>query len=171
MMVAVVCTMNIMMLSVAKYTGFFTGMSLEVKNMIHLAEFILTTPVLFFSGFVFYKGAYFGLKNRIVNMDLLVSSGATMTYVYSLFVLFGAKGESYFDSVAMIITFVLVGKYLEVIGKKSAIDTLDKIKSTLPLEAIVVKDGKKETKALNLVQVGDLLNLKLEKKFQSMEKL
>ena len=164
MMVAVVCTMNIMMLSVAKYTGFFTGMSLEVKNMIHLAEFILATPVLFFSGFVFYKGAYFGLKNRIVNMDLLVSSGATMTYVYSLFVLFGAKGESYFDSVAMIITFVLVGKYLEVIGKKSAIDTLDKIKSTLPLEAIVVKDGKKETKALNLVQVGDLIELKIGEK-------
>ncbi|MCT7522120.1 heavy metal translocating P-type ATPase [Aliarcobacter cryaerophilus] len=164
MMVAVVCTMNIMMLSVAKYTGFFTGMSLEVKNMIHLAEFILTTPVLFFSGFVFYKGAYFGLKNRIVNMDLLVSSGATMTYVYSLFVLFGAKGESYFDSVAMIITFVLVGKYLEVIGKKSAIDTLDKIKSTLPLEAIVVKDGKKETKALNLVEVGDFIELKIGEK-------
>ena len=164
MMVAVVCTMNIMMLSVAKYTGFFTGMSLEVKNMIHLAEFILATPVLFFSGFVFYKGAYFGLKNRIVNMDLLVSSGATMTYVYSLFVLFGAKGESYFDSVAMIITFVLVGKYLEVIGKKSAIDTLDKIKSTLPLEAIVVKDGKKETKALNLVEVGDIIELKIGEK-------
>ncbi|MGJ0358555.1 heavy metal translocating P-type ATPase [Aliarcobacter cryaerophilus] len=163
-MVAVVCTMNIMMLSVAKYTGFFTGMSIEVKNMIHLAEFILATPVLFFSGFVFYKGAYFGFKNRIVNMDLLVSSGATMTYVYSLFVLFGAKGESYFDSVAMIITFVLVGKYLEVIGKKSAIDTLDKIKSTLPLEAIVVKDGKKETKALNLVQVGDLIELKIGEK-------
>ena len=81
-------------------------------------------------------------------MDLLVSSGATMTYVYSLFVLFGAKGESYFDSVAMIITFVLVGKYLEVIGKKSAIDTLDKIKSTLPLEAIVVKDGKKKRQKL-----------------------
>ena len=163
-MVAVVCTMNIMMLSVAKYTGFFTGMSIEVKNMIHLAEFILATPVLFFSGFVFYKGAYFGLKNRIVNMDLLVSSGATMTYVYSLFVLFGAKGESYFDSVAMIITFVLVGKYLEVIGKKSAIDTLDKIKSTLPLEAIVVKDGKKETKALNLVEVGDFIELKIGEK-------
>ena len=64
----------------------------------------------------------------------------------------------------MIITFVLVGKYLEVIGKKSAIDTLDKIKSTLPLEAIVVKDGKKETKALNLVQVGDLIELKIGEK-------
>ncbi len=164
MMVAVVCTMNIMMLSVAKYTGFFTGMSSQVKEMIHLAEFILTTPVLFYSGFVFYKGAYFGLKNRMVNMDLLVSTGASLTYIYSLTVLFGAKGESYFDSVAMIITFVLVGKYLEVIGKKSAVDTLDKIKSTLPLEAVVLKDGKKFIKALNLIEIGDIIELKIGEK-------
>jgi Cu+-exporting ATPase len=45
---------------------------LEVKNMIHIAEFILSTPVLFYSGLVFYKGAYFGLKNRMLNMDFLV---------------------------------------------------------------------------------------------------
>ena len=163
-MVAVVCTMNIMMLSVAKYTGFFTGMSHEVKQMIHFAEFLLTTPVLFFSGFVFYKGAYFGIKNRMVNMDLLVSTGATMTYIYSLTVLLGAKGESYFDSVSMIITFVLVGKYLEVIGKKSAVDTLDKIKSTLPLEALVIKDDKKETKALNTIKIGDVIEIKIGEK-------
>ncbi|OCL92285.1 heavy metal translocating P-type ATPase [Aliarcobacter thereius] len=163
-MVAVVCTMNIMMLSVGKYTGFFTGMSNDVKDMIHFAEFILTTPVLFYSGFVFYKGAYYGIKNRIVNMDLLVSTGASLTYLYSLSVLFGAKGESYFDSVAMIITFVLIGKYLEVIGKKSAIDTLDKIKSTLPLEATVVKDGIKEIKALNEIEIGDIVEIKIGEK-------
>ncbi|OCL94619.1 heavy metal translocating P-type ATPase [Aliarcobacter thereius] len=163
-MVAVVCTMNIMMLSVGKYTGFFTGMSNDVKDMIHFAEFILTTPVLFYSGFVFYKGAYYGIKNRIVNMDLLVSTGASLTYLYSLSVLFGAKGESYFDSVAMIITFVLIGKYLEVIGKKSAIDTLDKIKSTLPLETTVVKDGIKEIKALNEIEIGDIVEIKIGEK-------
>ena len=109
MMVAVIASMNIMMLSVAKYTGFFTGISAEVKHMIHIGEFLLSTPVLFYSGWIFYKGAYYGLKNRMLNMDFLVSFGATLTYIYSLFILFGAKGESYFDSVAMIITFVLVG--------------------------------------------------------------
>lgn len=160
-MVAVVCTMNIMMLSVAKYTGFFTGMSSEVRHMIHLAEFILSTPVLFYSGFVFFKGAFFGLRNHIVNMDLLVSTGATLTYIYSLSVLFGAKGESYFDSVAMIITFVLVGKYLEVIGKKSAVDTLDKIKSTLPLEATIILNGQREVRALNSLNIGDIIELKI----------
>ncbi|MFK2823078.1 heavy metal translocating P-type ATPase [Arcobacter sp. YIC-80] len=160
MMVAVVGSMNIMMLGVAKYTGFFTGMSDEVKWMVHLGEFLLSTPVLFYSGWVFFKGAYYGLKNRVLNMDFLVASGATLTYIYSLFILFGAKGESYFDSVAMIITFVLVGKYLEVIGKKSAVDTLDKIKSTLPLEAVVIKDGKRESISLNSINIGDIVEIK-----------
>ena len=164
MMVAVIASMNIMMLSVAKYTGFFTGISEEVKNMIHIGEFILSTPVLFYSGWIFYKGAYFGLKNRMLTMDFLVASGATLTYIYSMFILFGAKGESYFDSVAMIITFVLVGKYLEVIGKKSAIDTLDKIKSSIPLEATVVFNDSRKMVALNSLNIGDIIELRAGEK-------
>ena len=164
MMVAVIASMNIMMLSVAKYTGFFTGISNEVKHMIHIGEFLLSTPVLFYSGWIFYKGAYYGLKNRMLNMDFLVSFGATLTYIYSIFILFGAKGESYFDSVAMIITFVLVGKYLEVIGKKSAVDTLDKIKSSLPLEAVVVTKEGKKTLALNSISIGDIVEIKAGEK-------
>ena len=164
MMVAVIASMNIMMLSVAKYTGFFTGITPEVMNMIHIGEFILSTPVLFYSGWVFFKGAYFGLKNKILNMDFLVSSGALLTYIYSLFILFGAKGESYFDSVAMIITFVLVGKYLEVIGKKSAVDTLDKIKSSLPLEAVVIDGENKKQVALNSINIGNIIEIKTGEK-------
>ena len=164
MMVAVIASMNIMMLSVAKYTGFFTGISNEVKDMIHIGEFLLSTPVLFYSGWIFYKGAYFGVKNRILNMDFLVAFGATLTYIYSMFILFGAKGESYFDSVAMIITFVLVGKYLEVIGKKSAVDTLDKIKSSLPLEATVILNNSRKLVALNSLNIGDIIELKAGEK-------
>ena len=164
MMVAVIASMNIMMLSVAKYTGFFTGISNEVKDMIHIGEFLLSTPVLFYSGWIFYKGAYFGVKNRILNMDFLVAFGATLTYIYSMFILFGAKGESYFDSVAMIITFVLVGKYLEVIGKKSAVDTLDQIKSSLPLEATVILNNSRKLVALNSLNIGDIIELKAGEK-------
>lgn len=164
MMVAVVCSMNIMMIGVAKYTGFFTGMDNEVKNMIHLGEFLLSTPVLFFSGWIFFRGAYFGLKNRVLNMDFLVVTGALLTYIYSIFILFGFKGESYFDSVAMIITFVLVGKYLEVIGKKSAVDTLDKIKSSIPLEAVVIENKQKKVVALNSLKIGDVIELKAGEK-------
>ncbi len=164
MMVAVFASMNIMMLSVAKYTGFFTGMDEQIRGYVHLGEFILATPALFYSGWIFFRGAFYGLKNRILNMDFLVSSGATLTYIYSLYILFGGKGESYFDSVAMIITFVLVGKYLEVLGKKSAVDTLDKIKSSIPLEATIIEGAVKKSKALNSIKVGDIIEVRAGEK-------
>ncbi len=164
MMVAVFASVNIMMLGVAKYTGFFTGMDDEIKSYVHLGEFIFATPVVFYSGWIFFRGAYYGLRNRILNMDFLVSSGVVFTYIYSLFILFGAKGESYFDSAAMIITFVLVGKYLEVIGKKSAVDTLDKIKGTLPLEATIIENGIKKSLPLNSIKVGHIIELRAGEK-------
>jgi len=160
MAIAIFASMNIMMIDIAKYAGFFQGMKEETLHLVHIAEFIFATPVLFYSGWIFFRGAYYGLKNHIVNMDLLVSAGATLTYIYSLFVLFGGRGHSYFDSVAMIITFVLVGKYLEVIGKKNAVDTMDKIRSGVPHEATIVEDGVKRVVALDAIEVGDILEVK-----------
>ena len=164
MAIAVFASMNIMMIDVAKYAGFFSGMKDETLHLVHIAEFIFSTPVLFYSGWIFFKGAYFGLKNKIVNMDLLVSAGATLTYIYSLYVLFGGAGHSYFDSVAMIITFVLVGKYLEVIGKKNAVDTMDKIRSQVPYEATIVENGVKRVVPLDAIEIGDILEVKTGEK-------
>ncbi len=160
MSVAIFASMNIMMIGVAKYTGFFTGMEEDMLRLIHMAEFIFATPVVFYSGWIFFRGAYYGLKNKILNMDFLVSSGATLIYIYSLYVLFGGNGHSYFDSAAMIITFVLVGKYLEVIGKKGAVDTMDKIKSTIPLEATIIVDGGKKVVPLDKIEIGDIIEVK-----------
>ncbi len=164
MAIAIFASMNIMMIDVAKYAGFFMGMKPETLHLVHIAEFIFATPVLFYSGWIFFKGAYYGLKNRIVNMDFLVSSGATLTYIYSLYILFGGRGHSYFDSVSMIITFVLVGKYLEVIGKKNAVDTMDKIRSQVPLEATIVEDGVKRVVPLDSIEVGHILEVKTGEK-------
>ncbi len=164
MAVAIFASMNIMMIDIAKYAGFFMGMEKSTLHLVHITEFIFATPVLFYSGWIFFRGAYFGLKNRIVNMDLLVSSGATLTYIYSIYILFGGKGHSYFDSVAMIITFVLVGKYLEVLGKKNAVDTMDKIRSQIPLEATIVEDGVKKVISIDSIKVGDILEVKTGEK-------
>ena len=164
MSIAIFASMNIMMIDVAKYTGYFTGIDDEMLRIIHMAEFIFATPVLFYSGWIFFRGAYYGLKNKIINMDFLVSSGATLSYIYSLYVLFGGAGDSYFDSVAMIITFVLVGKYLEVLGKKSAVDTMDKIKSQIPLEATIIVDGVKKVVALDQINIDDIIEVKTGEK-------
>jgi len=160
MSVAVFGSMNVMMIGVAKYAGYFSGIKPENLHLVHMAEFLFATIVLFYSGWIFFRGAYYGLKNKIINMDLLVSGGALITYIYSLTILFGANGHSYFDSVTMIITFVLVGKYLEVLGKKSAVDAMDKIKSQVPLEATIVEDGIKRVVSLDEIVVGDIIEVK-----------
>jgi len=158
--VAIFSSINIMMIDVAKYSGYFSSMDDSILQLIHLAEFIFATPVLFYSGWIFFKGAYFALKNKIINMDFLIAFGSSLTYIYSLYVLFGGSGHSYFDSVAMIITFVLTGKYLEVIGKKNASDTIDKIKSQIPYEATIIKNNEKSIISVEQIKIGDIIEVK-----------
>ncbi len=160
LLVGVFGTMNIMWLAIAQYGGYFTGMRDDIKFIIQVAEFVLATPVLFYTGWVYFKGAYFGLKNRFVNMDLLVATGATLAYLYSIYAMLTGEGESYFDSVVMIITFVFVGKYLEVLSKKKAVDTLDTITSSLPTEVTVIANNEKVIMAVDEVEVGEIIELR-----------
>jgi len=155
MAVAIFASMNIMWIAVAQYAGYFSGISQDVKTILNIAEGILATPVLFYSGWIFFRGAYYGLKTKVVNMDLLVATGASLTYLYSIYITVLEYGEAYFDSVSMIITFVLIGKFLEVLSKKSIADTLDVITKSIPTEVKIVKDGTIVTCKLDDVNVGD----------------
>ena len=157
MAVAIFASMNIMWIAVAQYAGFFTGMTQEIKTILNIAEGVLATPVLFYSGWVFFRGSYYGLKNNVVNMDLLVASGASITYVYSMYITITQGGEAYFDSVSMIITFVLIGKFLEVISKKNAADSLDIIARHLPSEVNILKNNKISAYKLEDVSIGDVI--------------
>lgn len=157
MAVAIFASMNIMWIAVAQYAGYFSGIAQDIKTILNIAEGILATPVLFYSGWVFFRGAYFGLKNKVVNMDLLVATGALLTYIYSIYITVLEQGEAYFDSVSMIITFVLIGKFLEVLSKKNAADTLDIIIKNIPTEAKIVRDETITTCKLDDVKVGDIV--------------
>jgi len=160
LLVAIFATMNIMWIAVAQYTGMFTGMQRDIKTVLNVAEWVLATPTLFYSGWVFFRGAWFGLKNRFVNMDLLVSAGASLAYIYSIWAMVTGKGEVYFDSVTMIITFVLAGKYLEVLSKKRAADTMDALSNALPTEVTVIENGEKVMVAVEEVQPGDIIEVR-----------
>ena len=159
-LVAVFGSMNIMWLAVAHYAGYFGGIQQSFKDILNVAEFILATPVLFYSGWIFFRGAYYGYKNNIVNMDTLVASGALSAYIYSIYAMISQRGEVYFDSVVMIITFVLVGKYLEVLSKKHAVDTLDGIMGSTPTEVTVIDADIKSLVSVENVVVGDIIELK-----------
>jgi len=159
-LVAVFGSMNIMWIAVAQYAGYFTGIEQRFKDILNVAEFILATPVLFYSGWVFFRGAYFGFKNKLVNMDLLVASGALLAYLYSIYAMVTRAGETYFESVVMIITFVLVGKYLEVLSKKQAVDTLDTIMGSTPTEVTIITKNEKSLVGVEAVEIGDIIEVK-----------
>ena len=159
-LVAVFGAMNIMWLAIAHYAGYFSGIEQSFKNILNVAQFILATPVLFYSGWVFFRGAYYGYKNKIVNMDTLVASGALFAYIYSIYAMLTQRGEVYFDSVVMIVTFVLVGKYLEVLSKKHAVDTLDGLMGSTPTEVTTLKENVKSLISVENIIIGDVIELK-----------
>ncbi|WP_152184663.1 heavy metal translocating P-type ATPase [Sulfurimonas indica] len=157
--VAVFATMNMMTIMVAQYAGYFTGISADVKHILNLGEWVLATPVLFYSGWPFFRGMYYGIKTKTVNMDTLVATGALLTYIYSIYITLTRSGEAYFDSVTMIISFVLVGKFLEVLSKKSIADTLDIMSQHLVSDVKVVEDEKIVTKSVHDIKEGEIVLL------------
>ncbi|MDD5052443.1 MAG: heavy metal translocating P-type ATPase [Sulfuricurvum sp.] len=157
MAVATFAAMNMMWIAVAQYAGYFSGISQEIKTILNVAEWFLATPVLFYSGWVFYRGAYYGLKNKAVTMDLLVVTGSSLAYLYSIYITIFEKGEAYFDSVTMIITFVLFGKFLEVLSRKNAADTLDIISKHVPREVSIMDGENIRSVDVNEVKVGDVI--------------
>lgn len=159
MLVGIFCTMNIMWVAIALYGGYFSGMEQSIKDILHFAEFILASPVLFYTGSEFFKSAKISIKNKTPNMDLSIIAGASITYLYSIYAMFSRQGEVYFDSVAMIITFVFIGKFLEVLSKKRAIDNLDSLSSMLVSEVSVKNGDKFELKNANDVKAGDIILL------------
>lgn len=159
MVVAIFCTMNIMWIAIAQYSGYFLGMGRDMKDVLNIVSFTLSTPVLFYTGRVFFKGAFFGLKNGFFGMDLLVCVGATLTYIYSIYASLSRSGESYFESVAMIITIVFIGKFLEVKSRKNAGDALDKLNSAIPSSVIVLEGDKRVHKTPQEVKVGDKIEV------------
>lgn len=159
LVVAIFCTMNIMWVAVSQYTGYFLGSSQEIKDGLNLAAFLLATPVLFYTGRSFFKNAYFQIKNKSIGMDMLVITGASLTYGYSIYAALMRSHETYFEAVAMIICFVFGGRFLEVRAKKYAGDVMDSLSQLLPKEVLCIRDGKQVLCAVEEVGIGEIIEV------------
>ncbi len=128
-----------------------------------LILFLITTPVQFVGGWSFYKGSYEAVKNRVANMDLLIAIGTLTAYVYSTFVLFFPgvlpvkERDVYFEVSAVIIAFVLLGKFMEEAIKKRSSAAVRKLLDLRPSMATVVRDGREVQVPAQDVQVNDLV--------------
>ncbi|KKW44556.1 MAG: Copper-translocating P-type ATPase [Candidatus Peregrinibacteria bacterium GW2011_GWA2_54_9] len=119
--------------------------------------FLLSTPVQFYVGWQFYRGAYLAAKSGTANMDTLIAIGTTAAYLFSAYNAFfsGAVEELYFEVSAVLITLVILGKYLEAKAKGRTSEAIKKLMNLSPKTARVVRNGKElEVKAED-VAVGD----------------
>jgi Cu+-exporting ATPase len=117
----------------------------------------LATPVQFYTGADFYRGAYKSLRNLTANMDVLVVMGSTVAYLYSLAVLLlpDIGDHVYFETSAVIITLIKMGKMLESVNKGKTGAAIRKLMDLSPKTAIVIRDGKEIEIPLAQVQTDD----------------
>jgi Cu+-exporting ATPase len=118
----------------------------------------LATPVQFYVGKDFYVGAYKALKNKAANMDVLVVMGSSVAYFYSFGPLLGLYGTHlYFETAAVIITLIVLGKYLEAKAKGRTSEALKNLMGLRAKTARVLRDGRELEIAIDDVRVGDVV--------------
>ena len=123
--------------------------------------FLLATPVQFIVGWTFYVGAYKGLRNKSANMDTLIAMGTSAAWIYSTVVTFFPGvfpgGGVYFDTSALIISFILAGKLMDAVAKGRTSEAIRKLMGLQPKTAIVIREGKEIELPVEDVQVDDIV--------------
>jgi len=125
-------------------------------------QLLFAAPVQFIAGFPFYKKAWHSIINLSPGMDLLIAMGTSTAFLYSIYngffrPLHGGGHELYFETSAMIITLVLLGKYLEKRAKGKTTQAIRKLMGLAPITALVDIDGRLETRRIEEIEPGDCL--------------
>ena len=134
-------TMNVMMLSFALYTGFFTDLSAENAAKISWPMFVMATAILIYGGYDFYKKAWAGIRIAAFSMETLIIIGALSAYFFSTYNLFAGSIHLYFDTASMLITLVLLGKTLERRAKGKVLEDLENFFALMPTKVRICSDN------------------------------
>ncbi len=128
---------------------------------VELLGFILTTPVQFIAGYPFYKSSLRALRYKKANMDTLIMLGTSAAYFYSVAATFFLSGLiAFYDTAALLITFILLGRALEAIAKGRTSRAIRKLLDLQAKIAVVIRDGQEITIPVEDVEVGDILLVK-----------
>ncbi len=130
------------------------------SNTLNITLFILATPVQFFGGWQFYRGAFNGFRHGYADMNTLIAVGTSVAYFYSVWVTFFPTlvgfSEVYYDTAVMIIALVLLGRWMEARARQGASSAIKKLMGLQPKTAHVERDGKEfEISVEDLIQ-GDV---------------
>jgi P-type Cu+ transporter len=158
-----------LLLKVLTLFGLITAiMYLEVVGGLRIYDiiiFIVSTPIVWVAGYRIYKGALQSLRNRKVNMDVLVSLGVLTGWIYGVLTIFflpttAQSGTGYMEVAIGILAFVLLGRYIEELIRRRSAASIRKLLELQPTMARVIKDGKEVDLPIDEVQEGDIILVK-----------
>jgi Cu+-exporting ATPase len=134
-----------------------SGMAMTQSRRLHWMQFLLTTPVVLWSGRQFFSKAWLLAKQRAANMDTLIALGVGSAYGYSIPVMFRRQGHLYFEAAAAIITFVLLGRFLEERAKGKAGEAIRQLVDLQPQTATLIRDGEEVIIDVDEIALDDIL--------------
>ncbi|MGL2534250.1 heavy metal translocating P-type ATPase [Helicobacter pylori] len=149
-------TMNLMFIAIAKYASYGTGMDKLMQRNLDLVSLFLSLLVLVVVGRFFIKGAFYGLKNGVLGMDLSVSFGALSAFVYSIYAMLVSQ-ETYFEASSTILTLVFGSKFLELKARLFANEKCLALESHEIHSVIVVEKDKQIEKHPKDVAIGSVV--------------
>jgi cation transport ATPase len=126
---------------------------------VNLIMLVLSTPVVWYCGWMFIAGAYQSLRRGMLNMSVLIATGVLAAYLFSVLITF-IGGESFFEAAAMLVTFVLFGHWMEMRSRRGTNEALRALFDLVPPQATVIRDGAEVTLPSSEVQVGDTVLLR-----------
>ena len=131
------------------------------SNTARYIMWFLATPVQFYVGWQYYVGAFKALRNKSANMDVLIAMGSSAAYFYSIPVALGLlHGHVYFETAAVIITLIKLGKFLEARAKGRTSEAIKKLMGLRAKTARVIRDGVEAEVSIDSVLVGDIVLVK-----------
>ena len=124
------------------FTDYF-GIQLPVPFGLsnNVFSFLLATPAVLYGGWVFYVGAWRGLKNRVLNMAVLVSLSVLAGYLFSVAATFFFEGEVFYEAAVLLLVFVLFGHWMEMRARAGASQAIQALMNLAPPQATVIRDG------------------------------
>lgn len=137
------------------------GFALPVPFSLNLLLFILTTPVVFWTGSIFITGAYYSLASRKLNMSVLIATGVLAAYLFSVaLTIMEPRAETFYEAAALLVTFVLFGHWMEMRSRRGTSDALRALFDLVPPEARVIRNGTEETIPSSEILHGDIVVLR-----------
>lgn len=160
LIMGLVFTIPLFLLSMGRDFGLLPSALMHAPWM-NALFLLLATPVQFYVGAQFYRGAWKSIRSGSANMDVLIALGSSVAYVFSILVLTGfVQGHVYFETSAMIITLIRLGKYLEVKAKGRTSEAIKKLVNLQVKHATVLRNGQEQKLAVEEIQIGDHIIVK-----------